>query len=112
MLSSEHIPADRIKTYIKHTVGMRDLLVRQTAVDELIAAQQAAVAGIGLRGKAAARVMGRARTTVLRKRREARWRWIVAHAKRTRVDPPMPDVEVGIPHDVPGGPKTGTVAPN
>jgi hypothetical protein len=65
--------------------SMREMRVRQTAAEELEAAQTAAIAGIGLRGHAARDAMARARTESLRRARAARWEAITRGAWRTRV---------------------------
>jgi hypothetical protein len=65
---------------------MRELLLRQTATEELIAAQQAAIAGIGLRQEEARIAMRRARVKTLKAARAARWAAIIKAAKTTRFD--------------------------
>lgn len=62
---------------------MRELLIRQTAAEELEAAQAAAIAAIGLRSDRAREAMRKARVGILRKRRDERWKAIVRGAWRT-----------------------------
>jgi len=64
---------------------MREMRIRQTATEELEAAQVAAIAAIGLRGHAARDAMARARTESIRRARRERWGAIVKGAWRTRV---------------------------
>lgn len=63
---------------------MRELLIRQTTVELLRAAQEAAIAGIGMRGDEARSAMERARTSSLRAQRAERWSAIVRMARRSK----------------------------
>lgn len=62
---------------------MRELKLRQTAVDVLAIAQAGAIAGIGLRGRVARDAMRHAEAREAQRREDKRWGAIVRNARES-----------------------------
>jgi len=72
---------------------MRELLVGRTAIDELRAAQEAAISAIGMRGDKARYAMRKTRHRILREQAEARWLAVIKAARQTRFEALRKDEE-------------------